>query len=159
MKKLLCVLMCLCLCGCGTKRGSFQDGNKNMDMVFEIINDKIMEGKFHMGLLVDTWWRKAQVEKAYHLDMTRIQECYVKGSAIESQLSEIAFFKVSKKNESYIKKAIAFRLSSLKTVWATHIKDADSIIAACKQGRIGQYYYMVLGEDSKKVVNYITSMK
>lgn len=160
MKKILSVLLILFLfTGCSKSQGTFTEGTKDMDRLYDDICKKINEGEWNMPALDEIWWSQARIEKAYQLDMTMVEEAYVKSSAIEAQFSEIAFFKVTKDNEATIKEAISYRLKSLNQTWGSYMLDAQEQLQNVYQGRIGQYYFMILGEDSKKVVNYIQDMK
>lgn len=160
MKKIIGICICcmMLLCGCGTSKGSFVEGTMNMDMLFDDLSEQINEGDWNMRPLNDIWWDKSQVEKAYHLDMTMISECYVKSSAAEAEFSEIAFFKVPKKYDADMKDAIHSRIEALEKKWGTYMMDAEAMLKSVRQGRIGKYYYMILGDDSKKVVNYIRNL-
>ncbi|MCR0262584.1 DUF4358 domain-containing protein [[Clostridium] innocuum] len=156
MKKLIMIGLLLCLMsGCGKDYGTFEQGDKELSRVFSDINEQIDKGSFSIPLLNDRALSDREVETLYHLDMTKIADCMVKTAAIQAQLGEIAIFKVEKKNESYVKKAIESRKEALKKQWGSYVEEADSLLYQAKEGRIGQYYYFVLGSDSEKVVNYM----
>lgn len=157
MKRILfiCCLCLILLSGCMTHKGSFQDGNIDMESFFVEVNKRIDDKKFHMAFLDDTPFDKGQIEKAYNLDLTKIEDCMVKSAVIPSQISEIAIFKVSKEHEQLVKDAIAYRTKELEKAWGSYNEEAKFIFYHAAQGRIGEYYYFVLGEDSEKVVNYM----
>lgn len=159
MKKIIGVLFLVILCGCSKAVGSFQEGTMDMDQLYDRISEQIVDGEWNMGMLNDAYWSKNKIEKAYDMDMTQIEDCFVKSSLIEAQFSEIAFFKVDKKYDDMIKKGIEHRLQTLHSTWGSYIEDAQEQLKKVKQGRIGKYYYMILGEDCKKVVNYIRNYK
>lgn len=152
---MICCLCMLFISGCTPHKGSFQDGNLDMESFFVDVNKQIDEKKIHMAFLNDIPFAKGTVEKAYHLDMTMIEDCMVKSALIPSQISEIAIFKVSKEHEQSVKNAIAYRMKALEKAWGSYNEDAKFIFYHALQGRIGKYYYFVLGEDSEKVVNYM----
>lgn len=99
-----------------------------------------------------------EVEALYQLDMTKIESCMVKTAAVQAQLGEIALFQVKKEHEGDVKKAIKSRKEALKKQWGAYVPEAADLLYQAKEGRIGQYYYFVLGSDSEKVVNYMQKM-
>lgn len=159
MKKglLIGILLCL-LCGCRENNGTFAQGDKNLSSVFSDINEQIADGAFSIALLKDNALSDREVETLYHLDMTKIDGCMVKTAAVQAQLGEIALFKVKKENEGEVKKAIKSRKEALKKQWGAYVPEAADLLYQAKEGRIGQYYYFVLGSDSEKVVNYMQKM-
>lgn len=159
MKKSWCLLcLCLLLSGCGNATGSFEQGDKKLDKVFDSIEDHIADQTFAMALLQDQAMDKAQVEKNYHLDMTKIDDCMVKTSLLPAQLSEVAIFKCDKQKDAMLRKGIHYRLQQLDAAWGALVPEAKQLLHDAKQGRLGAYYYFVLGSDSKKVVNYMQKM-
>lgn len=159
MKKWMVSVLLVCfLMGCKADVGTFAKGDKDLSSVFADINEQIDKGTFSMALLQDTPFTKKQVEEAYQLDMTKIEDCMVKQAVIQAQGSEIAFFKVDAANEALVKKGITYRIKMWKQEWGSYMSEADRLVKQAKQGRIGQYYYFVLGSDSEKMVNYIQKM-
>lgn len=160
MKKWLLIMICVSmLLGCNSPIGSFQDGTMDMNQLYKRIMVKCTDAKWKFKPLQDTNWSNKQIEAMYHLDMTKIKEGVVRSSVMEFDMNEIAIFKVSEKNEHYVKGAIENRMHELSSSWALYNQDAQDILEESKQGRIGQYYYFILGEDSKKVVNYIRNQE
>lgn len=157
MKKILilCFVCLLFVSGCSHHKGSFKGGDVDMNAIFVDVNKNINDKKFSMSLLNDTPLSKSQIESDYNLDMTKVEDCMVKSAVIPTQLSEIAIFKISKEKEQLIKDAIAYRLETLNKSYGNYRDEAKSILHNAKQGRIGEYYYFVLGEDCEKVVNYM----
>lgn len=151
----LCFICLLCISGCSHHDGSFEGGDVNMNAFFVDVNKRINDKKFNMSLLNDTPFTKSQIESEYKLDMTKVDECMVKSAVIPTQLSEIAIFKIRKDQEQYVKDAIAYRLKALEEMYGSYREEAKNIIHKAAQGRIGEYYYFVLGEDCEKVVNYM----
>ena len=70
----------------------------------------------------------------------------------------IALFQVKKEHEGDVKKAIKSRKEALEKQWGAYVPEAADLLYQAKEGRIGQYYYFVLGSDSEKVVNYMQKM-
>lgn len=159
MRKMIVLgmLSMLLVCGCSQQKGNFHQGNLDMERIFIEINKQISTKTIDMAFLNDKALSKQEVEDKYTLDMTKIETCMVKQSFIPTQVSEIALFKVAEKDEQVVKDAIQHRLATLETTWGRYQKDVDDMQANAKQGRIGRYYYFVLGEDSEKVVNYMKS--
>lgn len=156
MKKVVVFLWCMVvLSGCGKNQGSFQKGTMDVPSLYQEINGLTVDGKWNMGLLNDEMWNKSNIEQKYHLDMTKIKEAYVKSAVIAPQLSEIAIFKVDQEMDSLLQEGIQYRVTQLKNQWETYIPECNAWIQDAKQGRIGQYYYFIIGEDSEKVVDYI----
>ena len=149
MKKLLIIGLLLCLMsGCQKNTGTFAQGDKNLSSVFADINEQIADGAFSIPLLKDTALSEREVEALYQLDMTKIESCMVK----------TALFQVKKEHEGDVKKAIKSRKEALKKQWGAYVPEAADLLYQAKEGRIGQYYYFVLGSDSEKVVNYMQKM-
>lgn len=155
MKQSLLIVLILLLCGCTSMKHSFEKGSIDMDQLYANIMEVSAEHHWRYAPLQDTNWTQSEIEKTYHLDMTKVEEAVVRSSVMLSDVSEIAFFKVSEDNESYVIKAIEHRRDEVKQIWEPYKGNATYIIDSAKHGRIGQYYYFILGEDSKKVVNYI----
>lgn len=156
MKKILwCMCICLFLCGCQSSFGSIEEGTLDMERFSERIEEQIEKNNWRMGLFNEEAWSKHKVEQEYHMDMTKIEDCLIKSSLIEAQFVEIAFFKSEKQYDSMIKDAIQYRLQKLSSTYANYVQDTTKKLSQYKQGRIGKYYYFILGEDCKKVVNYI----
>ena len=159
MKKLLIIGLLLCLMsGCQKNTGTFAQGDKNLSSVFADINEQIADGAFSIPLLKDTALSEREVEALYQLDMTKIESCMVKTAAVQAQLGEIALFQVKKEHEGDVKKAIKSRKEALKKQWGAYVPEAADLLYQAKEGKIGQYYYFVLGSDSEKVVNYMQKM-
>ena len=170
MKKLLIIGLLLCLMsGCQKNTGTFAQGDKNLSSVFADINEQIADGAFSIPLLKDTALSEREVEALYQLDMTKIESCMVKTAAVQAQLGEIALFQVKKEHEGDVKKAIKSRKEALEKQWGSemcirdrqwgaYVPEAADLLYQAKEGRIGQYYYFVLGSDSEKVVNYMQKM-
>ena len=154
MKKLLIIGLLLCLMS-GCQKNT---GDKNLSSVFADINEQIADGAFSIPLLKDTALSEREVEALYQLDMTKIESCMVKTAAVQAQLGEIALFQVKKEHEGDVKKAIKSRKEALKKQWGAYVPEAADLLYQAKEGRIGQYYYFVLGSDSEKVVNYMQKM-
>lgn len=152
------LLFILCIAGCGNNEGSFEKGTKDIPLIYQLINANIAEKEWDMALLNDAEWGKKDIEELYQIDMTRIKEAYVKSAVVASQICEIAFFKADKGMDAMLQKGISYRLSELEKQWGTYNPECKNLIKEAKQGRIGQYYYFIIGEDCKKVVNYIQNM-
>lgn len=160
MKKGFCLWMCLLiLCGCQATHGSFADGDLDIAYVMDKINANIADGKWKMGILKDTPLSKQEIEKQYHFDMTMIEECRVQQSLIPAQLSEIAIFKAEKQADEMLAKGLLQHKEDLMKQYGAMLMDSTAILNHAMQGRIGQYYYFVLGEDAKKVVHYMQEIK
>ena len=158
MKKIICLWLCLfVLCACA-KSGSFEDGNMDMEKVIAEINEQIADGHWKMGLLQDEALSLQEVEKQYHMDMTQIKDCRVQQALIPAQLSEVALL-AKPQADTMLKKAIQEHKEDLKQRYAGILMDGNTLIDSALQGRIGQYYYFVLGEDAKKVVHYMQEIK
>ena len=159
MKKIICLWLCLFVLCARTKPGSFEDGNIDMEKVIEEINEEIADGHWKMGLLQDEALSLQEVEKQYHMDMTQIKDCRVQQALIPAQLSEVALFLAKPQADTMLKKAIQEHKEDLKQRYAGILMDGNTLIDSALQGRIGQYYYFVLGEDAKKVVHYMQEIK
>ena len=91
--------------------------------------------------------------------MINIKECEVHSSLIPAQMGEIAFFHVEEKEDSMMKQAVEKHIAQLKSKWINLILEADAVLSEVKEGRIGEYYYVIVGSDAQKVVNYIQNIK
>ncbi len=158
MKKWILILSLLFIVGCQGKIGSFIDGDANLALVFDKIQKEIIDEGNSLVLWNDVPLSANEIEKLYQLDMTKVEEYFVKTAVVEAQCSEIAFFKVDKEKESYVKDAISYRKDTLKNRWGITVEEASYLLDNALEGRIGAYYYFVVGSDSEKVVNYIQKM-
>lgn len=155
-RKIMIIMFCLFfMTGCSHGIGSFEKGDLDLNAFFTDINKQIGEETFHMPLLNDQAWSKKNVEKKYHMDMTILEDCMVKSSLVDLQTAEIAIFKAPKEKDARISKGIHYRLDILHKSSGSYNEEIKNWIHNAKQGRIGEYYYFVLGEDSEKVVNYM----
>lgn len=158
MKRLLCICLLVCmLTGCREKVGSFLDGDINFNVLFDRISQKKAQKDWELPLLNDQDVSLAVVEEEYQLDMTKIDECVVRRSIIPAELGEIAFFKTAESNDALLKEAVEVYKGSLKEQWK-YIKNSVEVIEKAVDGRIGEYYYFILGEDHEKVVDYMQSI-
>lgn len=158
MRKWILILSVFLFVGCQGKIGSFIDGDANLALVFDKIQKEIIDEGNSLVLWNDVPLSANEIEKLYQLDMTKVEEYLVKTVVVEAQCSEIAFFKVEKEKESYVKDAISYRKDTLKNRWGTTVEEASYLLDNALEGRIGAYYYFVVGSDSEKVVNYIQKM-
>lgn len=158
MKRLLCVCLLVCmLSGCREKLGSFVDGDVNFMVLFDRLSQRKAQKDWEFPLLNDQDVTLAEIEKEYQLDMTKIDECVVHRSIIPAELGEIAFFKTSETNDAVLNDAFEVYKGNLKEQWK-YIKNSTEVINEAAVGRIGEYYYFILGEDHEKVVDYMQSM-
>lgn len=158
MKKWILILSLLFIVGCQGKIGSFIDGDANLALVFDKIQKEIIDEGNSLVLWNDVPLSANEIEKLYQLDMTKVEEYFVKTAVVEAQCSEIALFKVDEEKESYVKDAISYRKDTLKNRWGITVEEASYLLDNALEGRIGAYYYFVVGSDSEKVVNYIQKM-
>lgn len=160
IKKYILLFLCFfCLCGCSHGVGKFKDGTIQLSKLTDKINQKSMDGDWQFPILQKEATSLQEVSKLYELDMMHIKECEVHMALIPAQMGEIAFFHVEEKDDAMLKKAIDCHIAQLKTKWGTLLLEADSILSSVKEGRIGEYYYVIVGSDAQKVVNYIQNMK
>lgn len=152
----LCVILLLVSCKAG--RGHFEDGSIHLEKVINEINEKSMEADWEFPILNETPWEATQVSQQYALDMKRINSSYVVSSVLSAQLGEISFFNAKEEVDQALKEAANGRLTALQGEWNQTLYEADEILAEAKMGRIGQYYYLIVGRDAQKVVNYIQSL-
>ena len=159
-KKYILLFLCFfCLCGCSHGIGDFNDGTIQLSKLSDKINQKSMNGDWQFPILDKEALSLNEVSKLYEMDMMNIKECEVHLSLIPAQLGEIAFFHVDKKEDSMMKQTAEKRIAQLKLKWKDLLLEADSILSEAKEGRIGEYYYVIVGSDAQKVVNYIQNMK
>lgn len=159
MKKILLIfcMMGILLTGCSKNHGSFEQGTIDFESFYMGINKQIDEEQWNMPLLNDKALSDKEVESLYQIDMTKIESCIVKQSILPSQIGEVAFFKVKKEHMNVVEDGINNRLQGIQASWGTYLTDAKASIDGALQGMIGEYYYFVIGEDAKKVVNYMES--
>ncbi|MEF9967302.1 MAG: DUF4358 domain-containing protein [Longicatena sp.] len=153
---IICLIMSTLLTSCASKQDSFALGTKKMDKLYEHVNQRTMNETWEFAFLNDKYWSLQEIEDIYGLDMTKIEEAYVKSSNIEAELSEIAFFKTEQVNDAHINEGIGKRIQAIERKWGSYVPTCAHYIKTAQQGRIGKYYYFIFGKDSEKVVNYIT---
>lgn len=160
MKKYILLFLCFfCLCGCSHGVGKFEDGTMQLSKLSDKINQKSINGDWQFPLLNKDAISLNEVSKLYEMDMINIKECEVHSSLIPAQMGEIAFFHVEEKEDSMMKQAVEKHIAQLKSKWINLILEADAVLSEVKEGRIGEYYYVIVGSDAQKVVNYIQNMK
>lgn len=158
IRKLYLCLCCILLTACQASHGSFEDGDKELSYVFTCIENKIQNKTLQMPLLNQQMLSGIEVEEGYALDLTKVDDYMVKTAVVEAQIGEIALFKVKDEYVDVVKEAISYRKEKLKETWGNYVKQADTIINQAQEGKIGQYYYFVVGSDSEKVVNYMKKL-
>ena len=98
-----------------------------------------------------------KIKQLYALDDTIASKTVVYLSISSAQINEIAFFLIDDTMQETVKNAIIFRKQQLHEQWDTHIDGAKELIDQAKEGRIGQYYYFIIGIDAENMVNYISN--
>lgn len=154
----LCCMMMLMMMGCHKSIGSFQEGTIDLSSVIEQINEKSIDGDWEYPIVNQTAWDGVLIQDTYGLDMTKVQSSYVVSSIVTAQLGELAFFKTEEAYDDIVKEAGNRRISSIKETWKDTLLEGDAILDEAKMGRIGEYYYLIIGRDAQKVVNYIQSL-
>lgn len=137
---------------------SFKKGNMNIAKLYDQIVEQGEDEAWRFPIMNQQFLAASKIEKMYDLDMTKISEAYVKSALIPSQIGEIAIFKIEPQNIQILKAAIDQRILKLHAAMDRVVLEAESIINNAKQGKIGAYYYFIVGSDSKKVVNYISTL-
>lgn len=125
----------------------------------EKINQKSINGDWQFPVVHQTAISLNEVSKQYAMDMTKIKDCEIHTALIDAQIGELAFFHVDEKDDTMMKQAVEKHIAQLKTKWGNLILEADTLLSNVKEGRIGEYYYVIVGSDAQKVVNYIQNMK
>lgn len=156
MKKIICMMITFLLVGCSSN-GSFDSGIKDFQPLIQYVNTQVENGDWDFGLLQEESLSQESIAEDYQLDVTRIEEAFVYPAISMAQISEIAFFLVEEAVQSIVEEAIAYRKQQLHEQWDTYIEDAKEIIDNACEGRIGKYYYFIVGIDAEKMVNYISN--
>lgn len=162
MKLIKHMMICLCffcLCSCSKSMGHFKDGTMQLDQLMQNINQKSVKGDWDFPILNETQIPLTKVASLYELDMTQIKENKTYCSLLPAQLGEIAFFHVEESKDAMMKKAIEKRIQDMEKQWGALLMEAGTILQNHKEGRIGEYYYVIVGSDAQKVVNYIQDIK
>lgn len=162
MKVIKHMMICLCffcLCSCSKSMGHFKDGTIQLDQLIQKINEKSIKGDWSFPILNESAVSLSQVAELYEIDMTQIKDSKTHQSLLMAQIGEIAFFHVEESKDTMIKESINKRMDDMKTQWGTLLMDAETLLQDHKEGRIGEYYYVIVGSDAQKVVNYIQNIK
>lgn len=160
IKKYILLFLCFfCLCGCSHGIGKFEDGTMQLSKLSERINQKSINGDWQFPVFQQTAISLNEVSKQYELDMTKVKDCEIHTALIDAQIGELAFFHIDEKDDTMMKQAVEKHITQLKTKWGNLILEADTLLSNVKEGRIGEYYYVIVGSDAQKVVNYIQNMK
>lgn len=153
-KKLILVILFTMLCACSTSDGSFQKGDIQYDTLFDNINKKIQREDWDIAVLNDQALTAQDVESQFHLDMTKIDSFMIKRSLLALEPGEIAIFKVSQEYDEEIENALQQHKMDIVTE-NTFISNIEELLEQSQMGRLGEYYYFILGHDSEKVVHYM----
>lgn len=162
MKSIKWFIVCLCvfcLCACSPSMGHFEDGSIELNELVRKINEKSANGEWEFPILQEKETAPNIVSTRYAIDLTQVMDGQVYEALLPAQIGEIAFFHMEEGKEALVKQAIQHRLKELKKEWGTLIYDADELINTCIEGKIGEYYYVMIGRDAQKVVNYIQDIK
>ena len=159
-KKGSILFLCLCfiLCGCHHGIGSFDAGTLDVEQLMDRINAKSINGDWQFPIMKEEAWQVSAIQKAYALDVTKVQDAYSRSAILPAELGEITIFKATKEVDALLQQSVEKRIASLKQEWGNILYEADQVMQTVKEGRIGEYYYVIIGVDSQKVVNYIQSM-
>lgn len=159
MKKVLCmVILIIALCGCHKVSGSFEKGDMDMRALMEKINQKTIRKNWEFPLMLDDTMETSRIEETYQMDMTKIEASFVSRSVVDAEMGEVAFFKCDPQYDAIIEEALQAYKQAKQTEWK-YFEEAENVVMHALQGRIGQYYYFILGEDNQKVVDYIQELK
>lgn len=155
----LIILLLVLLCGCSHGLGHFKDGSIDLTKLVAKINQKSVAQDWSFPILNEEGQPAKTVEKNYQLDMTQLetQACYT--SVLPAELGELAFFKCEPGKDAILQQGAKTRVEALRREWGELILEANPLLNAYKEGRIGQYYYVIVGSDAQKVVNYIQSFE
>lgn len=155
MRKIISlVILIILLCGCHKSMGSFTNGDMDMVAFYEKLNQKTMQDEWRFPLLNEQYLEKAVVEETHHIDMTKLKDSNVVQAIVPMEMGELSFFKTDSENDRMIQEALQSYKTELKQKWQ-YMKGSQNIIEQALEGRIGQYYYFIIGEDNQKVVDYI----
>lgn len=159
IKHMMITLCFFCLCSCSKSMGHFKDGTMKLDQLIQDINQKSIQGDWSFPILNETQIPLSQVAELYGLDMTQIKNCEAHQSILPAQLGELAFFHVEESKDAMMKQVVEKHIQDMEKHWGTLLMEAEDVLHGCKEGRIGEYYYVIVGSDAQKVVNYIQNIK
>lgn len=155
MKKFF-FIFCFLLVGCSTN-GSFEKGIDDFTLIIQYVNQKVEKHEWNFGLFQENSIATEKVKQLYALDDAIASQARVYLSISAAQVSEIAFFLIDDMTQDTVKDAIMFRKQQLHEQWDSHIEEAKLLIEQAEEGRIGKYYYFIVGTDAKNMVNYISN--
>lgn len=155
MRKFI-LIICFLLVGCSTN-GSFEKGIKDFTPIIQYVNQQITKQEWELGLFQENSLTTEKIKQLYALDDAIASQAIVFPSISTAQISEIAFFLIDETMQEKVKNAIIFRKQQLHEQWDTHIEGAKALIDQAKEGRVGQYYYFIIGIDAENMVNYISN--
>ncbi len=157
MKKIIILCFCCIMCGCVSLHGSFKNGTMDMDRFVQDFQKVKETNRWKYGVLQDTSLTKAKIEDLYHIPMVHVEKAYVYQGVIPLQCTELALFKIESKYKQELIDGIEKRKKDIEESYPN--VDINDILNQSQQGMIGQYYYFILGDDARKVVNYIRGKK
>ena len=150
------LIVCFLLGGCSTN-GSFENGINDFTQIIKYVNQQIEKQEWKFGSFQENSLTTEKIKQLYALDDTIASKTVVYLSISSAQINEIAFFLIDDTMQETVKNAIIFRKQQLHEQWDTHIDGAKELIDQAKEGRIGQYYYFIIGIDAENMVNYISN--
>lgn len=149
-------ICCFLLVGC-SNNGSFEKGIHDFTPIIRYVNAQIDKGEWEFGLFHENSLSIEEINQQYDISLTTEDQVVVYTSISQAQISEIAFFSMDTQSEERVKQAIAYRKKQLHDRWDTYIMHAKDVIEKAQEGRIGKYYYFIVGIDAKNMVNYISN--
>lgn len=156
---LLVFFLCMVLGGCRQSLGHFKDGNIDLDQLIIDMNEKTKNQDWEFPYVNQSVKESDETAELYSMDMTNIEHSYRVSSILDAELGEITFFQADESQDERIKQGIEVRLTALKEEWGSLLLESENILSQSKQGRIGEYYYLIVGRDAQKVVNYMQSIE
>ncbi|MEF9961813.1 MAG: DUF4358 domain-containing protein [Erysipelotrichaceae bacterium] len=159
MKKVKILLLIGCfmlVSGCSSNTRTCDDGAIDINAVFNDVNEKINDGTYHCGLFQDQSIDASQLSQLYGINASEdLLEFNVRIPMINVSSSEIAMFHVKNGKMDIVKQGVAKRIKDLEEQWKQYLPDQYEYVKNYKTWVCGDYYYMVIAEDSEKILDYM----
>ncbi|MEF9920588.1 MAG: DUF4358 domain-containing protein [Erysipelotrichaceae bacterium] len=159
MKKVKIVLLVCCfilLSGCGSNSRTCGEGDIDINALFNDVNEKISDGTFNCGMFQDQSIDASQLTQLYGINASEdLLEFNVRIPMINVSSSEIAMFHVKNDKMDIVKQGVAKRIKDLEQQWKQYLPDQYEYVKNYQTWTCGDYYFMVIAEDSKKIIDFM----
>lgn len=152
LKKLLCAAsLCMVVAGCSSKPTT---ADVDLNKVSATVYEKVESGEIEVGMMSENLDATALMD-LYGIDSKDLENYDVRMALINVQATEIAMFEAKEGKLDAVKKGVEKRLEDLKALWSQYLPDQYELVKNNLTYENGNYYFFIVGQDAKKVLDSI----